>query len=82
MRKANLALVPVAALALLAGCGRSPAEFPAYTQEFIETTLALSPTGATASGYHKHKGQELDGHLDDFSAAGIEKSRAAWKELK
>ena len=82
MRKANLALVPLAALALLAGCGKSPSEFPAYTQEFIETTLALSPTGATASGYHKHKGQELDGHLDDFSAAGIEQSRAAWKELK
>jgi uncharacterized protein (DUF885 family) len=82
MRKANLALVPVAALVLLAGCGRPPAEFPAFTQEFIETTLALSPTGATASGYHKHKGKELDGHLDDFSAAGIEKNRAAWKDLK
>jgi uncharacterized protein (DUF885 family) len=82
MRKANLVLVPAAALALLAGCGKSPSEFPAYTQEFIETTLALSPTGATAAGYHKHKGQELDGHLDDLSAAGIEKNRAAWKELK
>lgn len=82
MRKANLALVSVAALALLAGCGRPPAEFPAFTQEFIETTLALSPTGATAAGYHKHKGKELDGHLDDFSAAGIEKNRAAWKDMK
>jgi uncharacterized protein (DUF885 family) len=72
----------VAALVLLAGCSRPPAEFPAYTQEFVETTLALSPTGATASGYHKYKGLELDAHLDDFSAAGIEKSRAAWKDLK
>lgn len=82
MRKANLALIPLTALALLVGCKRSPTEFPAYTQEFIETTLALSPTGATAAGYHKHKGAELDTHLDDFSAAGIEKSRAAWKDLK
>ena len=82
MRKANLVLVPLAAAALLVGCKRSPAEFSAYTQEFIETTLALSPTGATAVGYHKHKGAELDTHLDDFSAAGIEKSRAAWKDLK
>ncbi len=82
MRKANLALVPLAAVALLVGCKRSPTEFPAFTQEFIETTLALSPTGATAAGYHKHKGAELDTHLDDFSAAGIEKNRAAWKDLK
>ena len=82
MRKANLSLVPVAALALLTGCGNSPSKFPAFTQEFIETTLALSPTGATASGYHKHKGLGLDGHLDDFSAAGIEKNRATWNDLK
>ena len=66
----------------MVGCKRSPSEFPAFTQEFIETTLSLSPTFATASGYHKHKGAELDTHLDDFSAAGIEKNRATWKDLK
>ena len=82
MRKAKLALIPLAGVALLFGCRKSPAEFPAFTQEFIETTLALSPTGATAAGYHKHKGAELDVHLDDFSVAGIEKNRAAWKDLR
>jgi hypothetical protein len=82
MRKANLVLVPLAAAALLVGCRRSPAEFPAFTQEFVETTLALSPTGATAVGFHKYKGAELDTHLDDYSAAGVEKGRATWKDLK
>ena len=82
MRKAILALVPLVAFGTLCGCRKGPADFPAFTQEFIETTLALSPTGATAAGYHKHNGIELDAHLDDFSAAGIESSRAAWMDLK
>ena len=82
MRKAKLFLLPLAALALLSGCKKSAAEFPGFTQEFIETALALSPTGATAAGYHKHKGAELDTHLDDYSAAGVDKNRAAWKALK
>ncbi|MGD0001949.1 MAG: DUF885 domain-containing protein [Bryobacteraceae bacterium] len=82
MRKAILALVPLVAFGTLCGCRKGPADFPAFTQEFIDTTLALSPTGATAAGYHKHNGIELDAHLDDFSAAGIESSRAAWMDLK
>ena len=82
MRKAILVLVPLVAFGTLCGCKKGPADFPAFTQEFIDTTLALSPTGATAAGYHKHNGIELDAHLDDFSAAGIESSRAAWMDLK
>src|ERR1035438_5404894 len=82
MRKAISVLVSLIAFGTLFGCRKGPADFPAFTQEFIDTTLALSPTGATAAGYHKHNGIELDAHLDDFSAAGIESSRAAWMDLK
>jgi len=82
MRKATLALVPLLAFVLTGGCKREASDFPAFTQEFVETTLALSPTGATAAGYHKHGDVELDTHLDDYSAAGIEKGRATWADLK
>ncbi|MGO9241771.1 MAG: DUF885 domain-containing protein [Bryobacteraceae bacterium] len=82
MRKATLCIVALAALGMLPGCKKGAADFPAFTQEFIETTLALSPTGATEAGFHNYKGVALDTHLDDFSAAGIEKSRAAWADLR
>ena len=82
MRKAILTVFPLLVFGTCSSCKRGPADFPVFTQEFIETTLALSPTGATAAGYHKHNGVELDSHLDDYSAAGIEKSRAVWADLK
>jgi len=82
MRKAILALIPLLGTALLTGCHRSPSEFPAFTQEFVETTLALSPTGATATGFHNYKGVQLDMHLDDYSVAGLAKTRATWKDMK
>jgi uncharacterized protein (DUF885 family) len=82
MRKATLVVAALVAFGTSPGCKKGPADFPAFTQEFIETTLALSPTGATAAGYHTHQGVALDAHLDDFSAAGIEKSRAAWADLR
>jgi uncharacterized protein (DUF885 family) len=43
--------------------------------EFVYESLALSPTAATANGYHTHAGRSLDRELEDYSAAGVEKSR-------
>jgi uncharacterized protein (DUF885 family) len=67
-----------AAVALLAGCGGAP---PAETvakvsEEFVYGALAQSPVSATSAGYHRHGGQPLDELLDDYSPAGIERSRA------
>src|ERR1700674_3711238 len=43
---------------ILAACNRTPAPVPQdsekLTQDFIYGTLALSPTNATAAGYHQH----------------------------
>jgi uncharacterized protein (DUF885 family) len=77
MRKTLLLL----AVAALAGCHKAPSEFPAFTGEFVERTLALSPTGSTAAGLHTYGGVALDAHLDDYSAAGVDKARATWRDL-
>jgi uncharacterized protein (DUF885 family) len=47
-------------------CGRAPS-VPALTEEFVDTTLAFSPSAATAAGLHDAKGLHLDGLLDDVS---------------
>jgi uncharacterized protein (DUF885 family) len=50
-------------------------DFDKLTQDFVYGSLALSPTTATATGYHQHNGIALDEMLDDFSAAGIDAQR-------
>jgi uncharacterized protein (DUF885 family) len=65
------------------------AKFAKLSEEFIHETLALSPSGASQAGYHKHvdlkTGQTiaLDSLLDDVSPAGIAEQRrvyAQWRE--
>src|SRR6185312_14209303 len=47
------------------------AEFEQLVDDFVFGTLALSPSTATATGYHEHHGASLGDALDDFSPAGI-----------
>jgi len=62
------------------GCSKpKPTEaFTSLAEEFVYSSLALSPAGATGVGYHVHKNAKtgaelkLDEMLDDFSAAGID----------
>ncbi len=68
---------------VLAGCGKKaekPGDFGALTEEFVHSTLALSPVAATAAGYHRHNGVLLDERLDDVSAAGMEARRKHWQQ--
>jgi uncharacterized protein (DUF885 family) len=71
-------LLPILFASLLCGllsdasAGATP-DFEAMTGEFVTSSLALSPVTATAQGYHRHQGAVLDGELDDFSPAGIER---------
>src|SRR5947208_2881136 len=49
----------------------------------MNDTVALSPVSASQSGYHRHKGRELDPELDDFSPASIAAQRkfyAGWQQ--
>ena len=65
------------------------AKFAELSDQFVKESLALSPTNASAAGYHKHvdsktgKTIELDATLDDLSLQGIDKQRAfyaRWRE--
>jgi len=67
---------------LLAGCARTPVpSFDSIAEEFVFSTLALSPVSATQSGYHEHKGVKLDEILDDFSQQGIEAQRKFYTDF-
>lgn len=75
--------VACAAALLLSGCGKKalePAAFEALTADFVHSSLALSPAGATSVGYHTHNGVKLDEKLDDLSPAGIEAQRKHWRD--
>jgi uncharacterized protein (DUF885 family) len=56
-------------LLALVGCGsRHPQQNLAQlADEFVYTTLSFSPSSATAQGYHRHRGVDLDSELDDFT---------------
>ena len=60
--------------AFLIGC-QSPRQQPdpvtPLVENFVRTALSLSPSNATAQGYHEDHGVALDEQLDDYSAAGI-----------
>jgi uncharacterized protein (DUF885 family) len=43
--------------------------------DFVYGSLALSPVGATSTGYHQHNGVSMDEALDDWSPAGMEAAR-------
>jgi len=63
-------------------------KFLALSDQFVKESLALSPVGASQAGYHKHrnvktgKTVELDGELDDVSAAAFEHQRKFYQEWR
>lgn len=74
---------PLLLLLAAAGCRRpSTAEFDAFTQSFVYSSLALSPVSATSVAYAQHGGRSLDDLWDDYSPAGLEAQRAHWKNSR
>ncbi len=69
-----LIVVPLLCLSCSTPKPKAP-DFDKLTQDFVYGSLALSPTAATATGYHQHNGIALDEILDDYSAAGIDAQR-------
>ncbi len=45
-------------------------------ERFVQESLALTPSNATAQGYHEHHGRHLDELLDDYSPSGIQREIA------
>jgi uncharacterized protein (DUF885 family) len=65
------------------------AKFETLSDDFVKQSLALSPTTASAAGYHSYvdrrtgKTVELDAQLDDMSLVAMEKQAAfyqGWRE--
>ena len=76
-RYAAIACITIVCCAIVScGKARNPAvDFEKLTSDFVYGSLALSPAGATQSGYHTHNGVVLDELLDDYSPAAMQASR-------
>jgi len=63
-------------------------KFSQLSDQFVKMSLALSPVSASQAGYHKHldpqtgKTIELDGQLDDVSAAAVEQQLRFYREWR
>jgi uncharacterized protein (DUF885 family) len=82
----RIALVIAAGSVLcVSGCKQPAApakpDLGSLTDDFVYGSLALSPVGATAAGYHQHKGVNLDEQMDDFSAAGIDQQHKFYSDF-
>ncbi len=73
---------------ILMSCSQTPphpvtssADFDKLVDDFVYGSLALSPVGATATGYHEHNGISMDENVDDFSAAGIAASLRFYQDF-
>src|ERR1700682_3004092 len=74
----------VAALFLLATSCRMPGEkqdLDQLTEEFIHSSLALTPVTATGVGYHQHNGTRLDELLDDYGFRGIREQHQFYRNF-
>ena len=76
-------LVAIGLSLLLASCSGTPRpiDIEKLLQDFIGTSLALSPILATETGFHSYQGVELDGILDDFSQRGIDGFRVFYNSM-
>src|SRR5947207_3907809 len=63
-------------------------KFAELSDQFVKESLALSPTNASAAGYHKHvdsktgKTIELDALLDDLSLQAMDKQREFYEHWR
>ncbi len=71
LRRVAVGSVALSVVTAMEGCAKRPSEFQGAVEDFVYSTLALSPVTATQAGYHVHQGVRLDERLDDFSDAGI-----------
>ncbi len=66
-----------------AGCGKTPSQkLTALSEEFVYTSLAFSPSSATAAGLHQYEKQNLDEMLDDFGERNLYKQRTFFEKFR
>src|ERR1035437_5867297 len=66
-----------------AGCGKSPSQkLTTLSEEFVYSSLAFSPSSATAAGRQQYKKQNLDEMLDDFSEQNLARQRTFYEKFR
>src|SRR5271166_5776167 len=81
-------IYPCLLAALSAGCNMSKPksgeqqDFTRVTEDFVYSSLALSPVQATSAGYHDHHGIPLDELLDDYSPGGVAQQRSFYQNFR
>jgi uncharacterized protein (DUF885 family) len=82
LRKALPAATALASLMMLTGCMGKHQNFDPFREEFVYTSLAYSPTSATAAGFHRFAAELLDEKLDDFSPTSIGRQKKFYREWR
>src|ERR1035438_147560 len=82
MRHCTANLVLLMSTLIAAGCGSPEHDFSKLTDEFVYSTLAFSPVGATAAGLHRFQGRNLDEQLDDMSPATLDHQREYYQRFR
>jgi uncharacterized protein (DUF885 family) len=75
MRHFAAGILLIMSTLISAGCGSPEHAFSKLADEFVYTTVAFSPTAATAAGFHEYQGRNLDEQLDDVSPAALDHQR-------
>ncbi|HYR92328.1 MAG TPA: DUF885 domain-containing protein [Terriglobia bacterium] len=78
--------LPILLVTLCMGCSEpvtnTSSDFEKLTDDLLYGTLALSPVGATTTGYHQHNGVQLDEQLDDYSTTGLDGQRRFYESFQ
>jgi len=82
--RARAAAALAASFFLITGCGpaREPDTMDRLVEDFVFSSLAVSPVAATGAGYHVHRGVRLDELLDDMSEQGMEQQRRFYRAFQ
>src|SRR3954447_14482741 len=83
MRSLSSIMIPFSILIALGAtlAGRSGEEqVRTFAESFVHASLALTPSTATSQGYHVHHGVRLDELLEDYSQAGINRTRSFYQQ--
>src|SRR4029453_1537493 len=64
------------------GCGKHPSQtLTGLSEEFVYSSLAFSPSAATAAGLHQYQKQNLDEMRDDLSAESLSRQRTFYEKF-
>jgi len=72
---APASLLAAALISIRCAGPRETANFPKMAEEFVYSSLALSPVNASGQGLHVWNGRNFDGQLDDVSFGAINSER-------